>query len=156
MFKNGLYKLVALCVSTVALAFVALPVQADGHEKAEAHDATIEFRQWRVGFILSGGIPSRGTLTVGDETYTVRVNGMRVGAIAGISRADISGEVYNLNNLEDIEGTYSAAGAGVAVIGGVKVWTLQNDKGVQLKLRGTQKGIEVALDVGGMTIRLEE
>jgi hypothetical protein len=65
------------------------------------------------------------------------------------------GDVHNLKNLKDIEGTYSAAQAAIAVGGGAKTWTLENQNKVTLKLKGKQVGIEVALDVGGMELKLK-
>jgi len=53
-----------------------------------------------------------------------------------------------------IAGTYGAAGAGLAFVGGGQVATLQNQRGVVLTLRGAQVGFQATLGVGGMTIAL--
>ena len=117
-------------------------------------DAKIEISQWKVGFIVgvSGG---KGTLTYKGKSYPLSIDGLRVGATAGIATADLVGDVHNLKNLKDIEGTYSAAQAAIAVGGGAKAWTLENQNKVILKLKGKQVGIEVALDVGGMELKLK-
>ena len=57
---------------------------------------------------------------------------------------------------EDIEGTYTAGEAAIAIAGGGKAWALKNAKGVVLKLSGKQMGIEIALDVGGMSVKLKD
>ena len=57
---------------------------------------------------------------------------------------------------EDIEGVYSAGSAAVAVVAGGKVWTLENSKGVILQVKGKQKGVELALDMSGMSISLRD
>ena len=117
-------------------------------------DAKIEIKQWKVGFIVgvSGG---GGTITYKGKSYPLSIKGLRVGATIGAATADLVGDVHNLKNLKDIEGTYSAAQAAIAVGGGVKTWTLENQNKVTLKLKGKQVGIEVALDVGGMELKLK-
>jgi len=117
-------------------------------------DATIEIKQWKVGFIVgvSGG---GGTLTYKGKSYPLSIEGLRVGATIGAATADLVGDVHNLKNLKDIEGTYSAAQAAIAVGGGAKTWTLENQNKVTLKLKGKQVGIEVALDVGGMELKMK-
>jgi hypothetical protein len=77
-----------------------------------------------------------------------------VGATAGISKADLVGEVEHLHRLADIEGTYSSPQAGLSLGGGRKVARLENSKGVILHVRGKQMGIELALDLNGMQISL--
>ena len=69
--------------------------------------------------------------------------------------ADLVGDVHNLKKLKDIEGTYTAAQASVAIAAGGKFWTLKNKHGVVLKMSGKQVGIEVALDIGGMNLKLK-
>ena len=117
-------------------------------------DAKIEISQWKVGFIVgvSGG---KGTLTYKSKSYPLSIKGLRVGATAGIATADLVGDVHNLKNVKDIEGTYSAAQVSIAVGGGAKSWTLENQKKVTLNLTGKQVGLEVAFDVGGMKIELK-
>jgi hypothetical protein len=78
------------------------------------------------------------------------------GATIGVSKADLVGEVYNLKNASDIAGAYTAGQASVAVAGGAKVAELKNSKGAVLKVKGAQMGLELALDLSGMEIRLEK
>jgi hypothetical protein len=47
------------------------------------------------------------------------------------------------------------AKAGVAVAGGGKAATLQNSKGVVLRLQGRQVGFEASLSLSGMTISMQ-
>ena len=76
--------------------------------------------------------------------------------MAGVTKADLTGDVYHLTEPKDIEGSYTAAEASIAVGIGGHAWALKNKKGVVLKLSGTQKGIELALELSGMTIKLKE
>ena len=79
-----------------------------------------------------------------------------MGATIGASKAELIGEVYNIKNPSDIEGTYTAGQAGVAVAGGSKVAELKNSKGVVLKVKGKQIGLEFALDLSGMQVSLKK
>ena len=79
---------------------------------------------------------------------------MSVGATAGVSKAELVGEVQNLHRAADIEGTYSAPQAGLALGGGEKIAKLENSQGVVLTVRGKQIGIELSLDLNGMQISL--
>ena len=117
-------------------------------------DAKIEIRKWKAGFIVGVGGGS-GTLTYKGKSYPLTIRGLRVGATVGVSSVDLVGAVHNLNNVKDIEGTYSAAQAALAVVEGAKVWRLENDKKVTMTLKGKQTGLEIAFDVGGMQIRLK-
>jgi hypothetical protein len=39
-------------------------------------------------------------------------------------------------------------------VAGGQNWVLRNGRGVELRLRGVQTGLEASLDLGGMSIRL--
>jgi len=67
----------------------------------------------------------------------------------------LHGEVYNLTNPADIQGTYSAASASYAFVGGGKTASLKNSRGVVLKVRGKQVGLKLNLSLGGRSINLE-
>src|SRR5262245_297118 len=105
-----------------------------------------------VGFIVGVGGGS-GTLRFRGRNYPLRVDGLGVGTV-GISQADLVGTASNLRNASDIAGTYTAAGAGIAVAGGARAITLQNSKGVVLNLRGRQAGFSASLGVGGVTVSM--
>ena len=113
---------------------------------------TVSIRVVKVGFIVGGG-GGRGTLNFAGHHYPFRVGGISIGTI-GISEARLSGTASNLHRPRDIAGTYAAAGAGLAVVGGGQVATLQNEHGVILRLQGTQIGFNANLGVGGMTISM--
>ncbi len=123
-------------------------------QQAHAQDARIEIDIFKAGFIVgvSGG---SGLLHFQGKGYPVSIGGVSLGLTIGASKAELIGEVYNLGKPSDIEGTYVAAQAGVAVAGGAKVFDLTNSKGVNLKLRGAQIGFELSLDLSGMQIKLK-
>ena len=154
MFPRMSKELVSILLPAIALVTPAMPVFADSHTMNEP-TATIDIRNWRVGFILGYG-GGKGRLHHEGKTYPLKISGLRVGALAGIAKTDLSGDVFNLTKPEDIEGVYSAGSAAVAVVAGGKVWTLENSKGVILQVKGKQKGVELALDMSGMSISLRD
>ncbi len=147
-------KLATLWVPAIALVVLTFPAFAGSHMEEEPV-AKIEIKQWKVGFIAGGGWGG-GDLKYQGKSYSLKIKGLRVGAVAGVAKTDLLGDVYHLNKPEDIEGTYTAAEAAIAVAGGGKVWALKNAKGVVLKIEGKQMGIEVALDIAGMSVELKD
>jgi len=114
---------------------------------------TIELTIWRAGFIV-GGSGGSGVMMVGDKGYDLRIAGVSLGATIGVARAEFIGEVSNLKQPSDIEGTYTAVSAGGALAGGGGVAELQNSRGVRLKIQGRQIGLMVSLDLSGMRISI--
>lgn len=118
-----------------------------------AHNPTIEFTLWRAGFIV-GGSGGSGVMMVGDKGYNLGIGGVSLGATIGVARAEFIGEVLNLKQPSDIEGTYTAVSAGAALAGGGGVAELQNSRGVRLKIQGRQIGLMVSIDLSGMVISI--
>ena len=141
--------------STSILAFaLAAALLLNMSRPAEAQSARIEFKVFKVGLVLGVG-GGRGTLIYQGQRYPLNVGGVSLGASIGVSSANLAGEVYNLTNVADIVGTYSAASAGLAIAGGGKVANLKNSKGVELRVRGTKVGLALNLDLSGLSIKLE-
>ena len=107
----------------------------------------------KVGFIVGIG-GGGGTLTYHGRTYRLSVGGVSVGTI-GVAGANLVGTAYHLHNAADIAGAYVATSASIAVVGGGKVATLQNEKGVILHVHGVQLGVEASLSLSGMTLALQ-
>jgi len=106
----------------------------------------------KAGFIVGAGGGS-GTLTFKGHRYPLKFGGLSIGTI-GIAGVELVGTASNLETAEDIAGSYTAVGAGVAVIGGAKVARMQNAKGVVLELHGVQIGLDVSLNLSGMTVAI--
>jgi hypothetical protein len=136
-------------VAVMALATLLLGTTAP----SRAQTGIVHLKIVKVGFIVGLGGGS-GTLHYHGHIYRLKIGGIGVGTI-GIAGAHLAGTAYNLRSPYDIAGTYGAAGAGIAVVGGGKVARLQNEKGVVLELHGVQMGFEATLGVGGMTIALQ-
>lgn len=94
-----------------------------------------------------------GTLKFQGKEVKFKVKGLDVAAV-GISRITATGDVYNLKSVADLAGTYTQAGAGIAIAGGVKGLLARNQKGVVIDLKAVQQGVQFNLGVGGFTIEL--
>jgi hypothetical protein len=92
------------------------------------------------------------TLLDGSE-HKFKVSGLDVVAV-GFKQATGVGNVYNLKKLEDFEGQYVKAAAGIVVGGGAGATSLRNDKGVVINLTGVGQGIDFRLAVSGMEVKL--
>ncbi len=151
LFTGGAMKTItrrSLIASGAALATGALLTPA------EAATGSISIHIVSAGFIIgvSGG---SGVLTLGGHRYPLSVGGISAGATIGASGTDLVGTAYHINSPADIEGIYSAVGAGLSVAGGRSAAQLSNAKGVVLRLRGRQVGFMVSIDLSGMQISLK-
>ncbi len=133
----------------------ALVGVASSSTPAEAQmNCSIRMEIGKIGFVVgfSGG---SGTLTCNGQNYPLEVGGMSAGLVIGGSRVSLVGEVRNLNQISDIEGTYTGVGASAAAGGGANNVVARNQHGVQLVMRGRQAGLEASLDLGGTRIKLK-
>jgi len=105
------------------------------------------------GFIVGFG-GGRGTLILHSHSYPLIISGMSFGATIGLSTVDLRGHAYHMQTPQDIEGTYSAIGAGAALAAGAGGVRLQNAKGVVLELAGARVGVELSVAMSGVTVRL--
>ena len=121
---------------------------------AEAATGSVAIRILSAGFIfgVSGG---SGVLTFQGHQYQLGIGGISAGATIGASGTDLVGTAYHLHTAADIEGIYSAVGAGLSIAGGRSAAQLTNARGVVLRLRGRQMGLMFSLDLSGMQISLK-
>jgi hypothetical protein len=133
--------------AAAALTLLALPSVADAQSTGN-----VRFQVASAGFIIGTG-GGTGTLNFKGRTYPLSVGGLTAGTI-GVASAEFVGTASNLRAASDIVGSYSVAGAGVTVVGGVSAITLQNSNGVVLRLRGRQAGLKATLGVGGVNITM--
>jgi hypothetical protein len=83
----------------------------------------------------------------------LRIGGIGIGSL-GVAAVDLVGTASNIHSPFDIAGTYGAAGACATFVGGAQVASLQNDRGVILRVHGVQAGFQVSLGLAGMTITM--
>jgi hypothetical protein len=134
-----------------ALAFCAVSAHADD----KTPDGKVEFS----GGSVAAGIGytwGSGTLTYKGTKYPITVDGLSAGASAGATSITASGSVYNLKKLEDFDGNYTAAATGATVGGGASVVTMKNQNGVVIDSVSTTQGLKLALDAGGVKIKVKK
>jgi hypothetical protein len=117
-----------------------------------ADTGSVRIHVTKAGFIVGVG-GGTGTLSFHGKSYPLSIGGLSVGTF-GAASADVVGRAYNLRRPEDIAGTYTAIGAGVAIAGGATAARLQNEKGVILEVRGRQVGLEVSVNLSGMRVSM--
>ena len=117
-------------------------------------DATVKLTEGSVAVGI-GWSWGRGTLSYKGKTYKFKVEGLSVGEV-GVTKAEASGNVFSLKNLEDFSGIYRAASAGAAAVKGKDITALENDKGVVLELKSTTKGASLKLALEGLKLALEK
>jgi hypothetical protein len=121
---------------------------------AAVPDGTIELSGGKIaaGVGYSWG---SGTLFFHGKRYPLNVSGLSVGS-AGISESTASGTVTGLTRPQDINGIYTAAGAGLTVGGGAGVTEMENNNGVAIDLKTTTEGLSATVAVKGVQISLAE
>jgi hypothetical protein len=136
---------------TIAALSVALSA-ALAEEKTP--DATIKLSGGSVaaGIGVSWG---SGTLTYKDKEYPIDVKGLSVGDV-GMTKLSASGKVYNLKDVKDFSGNYTAVGAGATAAGGGGVTTMRNQNGVTVDLVSTTQGLKVAIGAAGVDMKIKE
>lgn len=96
-----------------------------------------------------------GTLIFQGRRYPLKVSGLHLASV-GIGEYTAAGSVEGLKTPQDINGIYTAIGAGVTLGGGGSIAALRNQNGVVIHLTSTSAGLSISLAVGGMKIMLAE
>jgi hypothetical protein len=135
----------------LALGGLAVVTMVMAAEPAPSGTVKLSSKAVAVGVGVSWG---DGTLTVGGKPYAFSVEGLSV-ADLGVSEVSTSGEVFNLKNVADFSGKYVTGEIGVAVVKGENDTIMKNEKGVVLRLHGTQKGARLTLGPGGVNLKLK-
>ena len=138
------FSIVLVALLAIVGAAIATPSHAQG---------TIHLKVLKGGWIV-GASAGNGTLNLGGRSYPVAIGGLSAGLVFGGSATDFRGTVSNIRSPADINGIYTAIGAGAVAAGGVRVLQLRNANGVVLRLQGAQVGLMVNLDLSGMTLAL--
>ena len=119
----------------------------------KAPDATIRLSQGSVAAGIGWSWGS-GELNFQGKTYHVKIDGLSVAEV-GITKAEATGNVYNLKNAEDLNGVYAAAGTEGTVGKGAGVSSLRNDKGVVINLKSETKGANLKVAASGLKLTVE-
>lgn len=117
-------------------------------------DARLRFSSFSVG-LLFGYSHGDGALDFAGRQYPFKVSGIKL-ATAGVSQADVIGQVYRLREPTDLAGRYIWVEGGLTVAQGGGGAVLRNEKGVMIYLQSVQKGLELSLGGGSFEIALTE
>ena len=102
-----------------------------------------------------GFTEAKGILHYQGHAYPVQMQGVSL-AQAGASTIEATGEVYNLNRVQDVSGNYAAASAGAAMVDGHSETTMKNQNGVVIKLHARTDGVDLRLSVDGVSVKLTQ
>jgi hypothetical protein len=103
-----------------------------------------------VGLII-GGDWGKGTLVFDGAEHAFKLTGAKIGG-AGVTVAEVSGDVYRLIKVEDFYGTYFKAEAGITGVKGREGSWVKNDRGVSLHLISKSEGLALSIGVEGLKI----
>jgi len=96
-----------------------------------------------------------GRLIFKGKHQLFAVNGLTLVDV-GIVKASAIGEVYNLTDISQFEGTYLPGEAGFELAGGMGGIAMRNKNGVVLHMRGDSEEALLQLAPSGVTIKLKK
>ena len=111
---------------------------------------TLTLKETEVGLLL-GGDWGKGTLSFQGSEHPFKMGGAKLGGV-GVTVAEVSGTVYELNNVDDFYGTYFKAEAGITGVKGRAGSWVKNSKGVTLHLKSDSEGLALSIGVEGLKI----
>jgi hypothetical protein len=141
-------------VSRMAVFFIAMALAstAVAAEKATpSGKVSLESTSIAAGIGVSWG---DGKLSFKGKDYPFSVEGLSL-VDWGISKANATGDVYNLTDASKFAGTYVAAEAGLTLAGGMGGMVLRNANGVVLHLRSVSQGAQLQLGTSGLIIKMK-
>jgi hypothetical protein len=140
-------KIRSALAALAALAAFGLP------SAAQAETCAISFSVLKAGWFI-GGSGGSGTLRCGSRVYPISIGGVSAGLMFGASETRFRGSATFSGSPYNVAGVYGAAGAGGAVGVGAQAIVLRNEKGAVLRLTGRQVGLQINLDLSGMSISM--
>ncbi len=142
----------AIAQAPPAKAPEAAPAPAKAEKKKPDATLTMSEGQVAVGIGWSWG---KGTLNFKGKKYEFKVEGLSVVDV-GITKATSKGKVYNLKNLADFDGIYTAMAAEGTVAGGAGVTRMKNQNGVVIDLVSTTQGVNLKLAPEGVKFTIKK
>jgi hypothetical protein len=103
--------------------------------------------------IIIGGSKGGGTLLIGDNSYSFKTGGLKLG-IVGIQDVHVTGDVYDLNDVKDFPGAYLQLEADATLGEGVGGLWMKNSKGVSMHLKSNNEGLALSVGVTGLKITM--
>jgi hypothetical protein len=119
---------------------------------AQAPDGVIELSGGSVaaGVGFSWG---HGSLIFQGKRYRLSVSGLSIASV-GVTDYTAAGQVTGLRTVQDINGVYTAVGAGATLGGGGNVAAMRNQNGVVIQMTSTTAGLSLTLAAAGVKISL--
>ncbi|MGD0335249.1 MAG: hypothetical protein ABSA90_18650 [Xanthobacteraceae bacterium] len=133
------------------MALTVVFAAAGASSAAHADGGTISFRVLKGGWFI-GASGGSGWLVFHGQRYPISIGGLSAGLVFGASETYFYGSVSHINSPYDVSGVYGAVGAGAAVGAGGQAIVLRNEKGAVLTLTGRQVGLQVNIDLSGLSI----
>ena len=144
------------CVLAESRCFVlAVVLSMAALAPAHAETGTVRFKFFKAGWFV-GAQSGTGILEFRNQIYPFRIGGISGGLTFGGSSTDLVGTARNMHKPTDIEGVYTALGAGIAIGGGARAIQMRNAKGVVLTLEGKQLGLAFDFDLSGMNVSIQK
>jgi hypothetical protein len=131
----------------------AAPAPAKAEKKPKP-DATLMMSEGQVALGI-GWSWGKGTLSFKGKKYEFKVDGLSVVDV-GITKATSKGKVYNLKNIADFDGIYTAMAAEGTVAGGAGVTKMKNQNGVVIELVSTTQGANLKLAAEGVKFAIKK
>ena len=155
--------LTASAVAIVVTAFSNMALAQSEEEKAKACDlenlvqsGTLTFNLRTVGFLV-GVRWGEGVLIMNDGFQLgFDVSGAKL-LETGISNAEFEGDVYNLDDIEDFEGTYFGSSTKLTVVKGKGELRTNNANCVVIRATSTGGGLQLSAPAPeGLAIKFED
>jgi len=140
------------------VALMSVAVLGFGLSVARAEDKTPDATLRLSGGSVAAGVGiswGGGTLTYKGKDYSVDVKGLSVGDV-GVTKIEGAGKVYNLKNVDDFNGNYTAVAAGMTAAGGGSVTAMKNQNGVTVEMVSTTQGVKFMLGGGGVDMKIKQ
>src|SRR6516162_659505 len=141
------------CVLLTGAALADDPAANSSSNVSDAPDATLQLTAGAVAVGI-GYTWGHGELTYHGVKHKFKISGISVVDV-GVANISANGLVYHLGNLEDLNGNYVAASAGLTIAGGGDAVVLRNEHGVFIKLLGTTERRRFDLAGSGVSVKLE-
>ena len=141
-------------VSVLFFTNVSADKEKDIMEDVRKADAFIdcEATQVTIGLGISWGSCE---LKYEGVRYPLHFRGLKAVGV-GVTTAKLTGNVYDLKNIKDIEGNYTAGGVSATVGGGAGAVVLKNENQVVLEVWSTTKGLDFSIGGAGVTLKFDE
>ena len=150
------YKVISMLTCVLlsgGAALAADPAANTSSNVPDAPDATLELTAGAVAVGI-GYTWGHGELTYQGVKHKFKISGVSIVDV-GVANISADGLVYHLRNLEDLNGNYVAASAGLTIAGGGDAVVLRNEHGVFIKLLATNQGLRFDLAGSGVSVKLE-